>query len=278
MQGLGDALPVLLLLLLLSAQLPRPAVAEQPPWAPGVERALDPSSRLAVGAARVALHNYNFHAASPSGLRALGQVRKATMKSIPGVGQKCYLQFTTEDYRSRENAGSCLATVLYPKKKSLPAVNIKCINTKDQKQIQEEDNRLYQKLKRQTKPIIGSNIPDSFGNIEPALEPVWALAVAGSSYMMWEKSTEKVGYFMTQVKSVKQWMRKDDSLEFDYIILLHEMPTQEMISCHMRLIWLPGRPLKVKYTCDSENHRLEDGSGMESGSAAGIIREREENF
>ncbi|XP_027319708.1 retinoic acid receptor responder protein 1 [Anas platyrhynchos] len=278
MQGLGASLPVLLLLLLLSAQLPPPAVADQLLWAPGVEQALDPSSRLAVGAARVALHKYNFQAASPSGLRALGQVRKATMKSIPGMGQKYYLQFTTEDYRSRENAGSCLATVLYPKKKSPPAVNIKCINTKDQKQIQEEDNRLYQKLKRQTKPIIGSNIPDSFGIMEPAFEPVWALAVAGSSYMMWEKSTEKVGYFMSQVKTVKQWMRKDDSLEFDYTILLHEMPTQEMILCHMRLIWLPGRPLKVKYTCESDSHRLEDGSGMESGSAAGIIREREENF
>uniref|UniRef100_A0A8C3GMJ5 Retinoic acid receptor responder 1 n=1 Tax=Cairina moschata TaxID=8855 RepID=A0A8C3GMJ5_CAIMO len=279
MQGLGASLPaLLLLLLLLSAQLPPPAVADQPPWAPAVERALDPGSRLAVGAARVALHKYNFQAASPSGLRALGQVRKATMKSIPGTGQKYYLQFTTEDYRSRENAGSCLATVLYPKKKSPPAVNIKCINTKDQNQIQEEDNRLYRKLKHQTKPIIGSNIPDSFGNMEPAFEPVWALAVAGSSYMMWEKSTEKVGYFMSQVKSVKQWMRKDDSLEFDYTILLHEMPTQDMILCHMRLIWLPGRPLKVKYTCESDSHRLEDGSGMESGSAAGIIHEREENF
>ncbi|XP_035190145.1 retinoic acid receptor responder protein 1 [Oxyura jamaicensis] len=276
MQGLGAALPVLVVLLL-SAQLPGPAVADHPPWAPGAERALDPSSRLAVGAARVALHNYNFHAASPSGLRALGQIRKATIKSIPGVGQKHYMQFTTEDYRSRDNAGSCLATVLYSKKKSPPAVNIKCINTKDQKQIQEEDNRLYQKLKHRTKPIIGSNIPDSFGNIEPALEPVWALAVAGSSYMMWEKSTEKVGYFMTQVKSVKQWMRKDDSLEFDYVILLHEMPTQEIVSCHMRLIWLPGRPLKVKYTCDSNSHRLEDGSGMESGSAE-VIHEREGNF
>lgn len=42
--------------------------------------------------------------------------------------------------------------------------------------------------------------------MEPAFEPVWALAVAGSSYMMWEKSTEKVGYFMSQVKSVKQWV------------------------------------------------------------------------
>lgn len=42
--------------------------------------------------------------------------------------------------------------------------------------------------------------------MEPAFEPVWALAVAGSSYMMWEKSTEKVGYFMSQVKTVKQWV------------------------------------------------------------------------
>lgn len=79
MQGLGASLPVLLLLLL-SAQLPPPAVADQLLWAPGVEQALDPSSRQAVGAARVALHKYNFQAASPSGLRALGQVRKATMK------------------------------------------------------------------------------------------------------------------------------------------------------------------------------------------------------
>lgn len=49
-------------------------------------------------------------------------------------------------------------------------------------------------------------LADSYGNIEPALEPVWALAVAGSSYIMWEKSTENLGYFMAQVKSVKQWV------------------------------------------------------------------------
>lgn len=48
--------------------------------------------------------------------------------------------------------------------------------------------------------------PDSYGNIAPALEPAWALAVAGSSYIMWEKSTENVGYFLAQVKSAKQWV------------------------------------------------------------------------
>ncbi|XP_010583302.1 PREDICTED: retinoic acid receptor responder protein 1 [Haliaeetus leucocephalus] len=289
MQGLSSAPPAafLLLLLRLSSLLLLPVAA-----VPVAERELNPSSRLAAGAARVALHYLNFQTASPGELQALGQVRKATVKSIPDSGHKYYVQFTTEDYRSgvslwssaslltlcQENAGSCLATVLYRKTKSPPLVNIKCMPTKDQKQIQEEDNRLYQKIRHQTKPIIGNNIPDSYGNIEPALEPVWALAVAGSSYIMWEKSTENLGYFMAQVKSVKQWIRKDDFIEFDYTVLLHEIPTQEIISCHMRLTWLPGHPLKVKYFCASENQGLEDGSGMESGSAAGILHERGANF
>ncbi|XP_063193486.1 ovocalyxin-32-like [Chroicocephalus ridibundus] len=271
MQGLRAAPPAAFLLLLLRPLLLAAA-------APGAERELNPSSRLVAGAARVALHYLNFQAASPGALLALGQVRKATLKSIPDSGHKYYLQFTTEDYKSGENAGSCLATVLYPKTKSTPVVTIKCMHTKDQKQIEEEDNRLYQKIRHQTKPIIGNNIPDSYGNIEPALEPVWALAVAGSSYIMWEKSTENLGYFMAQVKSVKQWIRKDDFTEFDYTVLLHEIPTQEIVSCHMRLTWLPGHPLKVKYFCASDNQGLQDGSGMESGSAAGILNERGANF
>ncbi|NXT96495.1 OCX32 protein, partial [Anhinga rufa] len=135
---------------------------------------------------------------------------------IPDSGHKYYLQFTTEDYKSGENAGSCLATVLYPKTKSPPVVSIKCMHTQDQKQIQEEDNKLYQKIRQQTKAIIGNNIPDSYGNIEPALEPAWALAVAGSSYIMWEKSTENLGYFMAQVKSVKQWVSKVEITRLRY--------------------------------------------------------------
>ncbi|NXH17851.1 OCX32 protein, partial [Bucco capensis] len=195
----------------------------------------------------------------------------------PDSGHKYYLQFTTEDYRTGENAGSCLATVLYPKMKA-PVVNIKCTPTRDRKHIQEEDNRLYQQLRHQTKRITASNIPDSYGNIEPALEPVWALAVAGSSKAMWEKSTENLGYFMAQVKSAKQWLRKDDFIEFDYTVLLHEIPTQEIIPCHLRLTWHPAHPLKVKYFCASEKQGLEDGSGGESGSAESNSQERGANF
>lgn len=49
-------------------------------------------------------------------------------------------------------------------------------------------------------------LADSYGNIEPALEPVWALAVAGSSSIMWQRSTESLGYNLAQVKSVRQWV------------------------------------------------------------------------
>uniref|UniRef100_A0A8C8VJ00 Retinoic acid receptor responder 1 n=1 Tax=Pelusios castaneus TaxID=367368 RepID=A0A8C8VJ00_9SAUR len=258
--------PLLLLLLLPAA------------WGAGPSRPreLQVSARQAGQAARVALHYLNYRLGSPSALRALGQVRKARLKTIPGIGHKYYLQFTTEDYKSNQNVGTCLATVLYLKRKPRPAVNINCTYTKDQKQIQDNDYNFYKKMRQQTNPIIGKDIPDSYGNIEPSFEPVWALAVAGSSYVMWEKSTENLGYFMAQVKHVKQWISKDDVVDFDYSVMLHEIPTQEMISCHIRIIWTPDHPLKVKYFCLSENQWLEsgEGSGTESGSTSGIYNER----
>ncbi|XP_015493132.1 ovocalyxin-32-like [Parus major] len=269
MPGLRASPPAFLLLL--AFVLPRGSPA------PAVQQ-LEPSSRSAVAAARVALLYHNFQAGSVGGLRTLGQVRKATLKNIPESGHKYYLQFSTENYRTGEDAGNCLATVLYPKKKSPPVVSIKCSNTKEKKEIQEEDNRVYQRMRHQSKPITGNNIPDSYGNIEPALEPVWALAVAGSSSIMWQKSTETLRYSLAQVKSVRQWIRKDDFVEFDYTVLLHEIPTQEIISCHMRLTWLPGHPLKVKHFCDSKSHGLDEGSGAESGSAAGPLAEKGPKF
>ncbi|KAF4801997.1 Ovocalyxin-32 [Turdus rufiventris] len=202
------------------------------------------------------------------------EINIKVVNNIPESGHKYYLQFSTEDYRTGEDAGNCLATVLYPKKKSPPVVSITCSHTKDQKEIQEEDNRLYQKIRHQSKPITANNIPDSYGNIEPALEPVWALAVAGSCSIMWQNSTETLGYSLAQVKSVRQWIRNDDFVEFDYTVLLHEMPSQEIIPCDLRLTWLPGHPLRVKHSCAARSHAVEDGSGAESGSAAGPADEK----
>uniref|UniRef100_A0A8C0G9J5 Retinoic acid receptor responder 1 n=1 Tax=Chelonoidis abingdonii TaxID=106734 RepID=A0A8C0G9J5_CHEAB len=245
--------PLLLLLLLLL-----PLAWGAGPWPPRADRELQVSSRLAGQAARVALHYLNYRLGSPSALRALGQVRKATVK----VRDK----FSAEKY----NGLFCCLNLQKPR----PAVNINCTYTKDQKQTREDDYKLF------LHHCLLLPLSDSYGHIEPALEPAWALAVAGSSYLMWEKSTENLGYFMAQVKNVKQWITKDDSIDFDYLVILHEIPTQEMISCHLRVIWTPGHPLKVKYFCLSENQRSEsgEGSGTESGSTNGIFNEEEANF
>uniref|UniRef100_A0A8C9FNI3 Retinoic acid receptor responder 1 n=1 Tax=Pavo cristatus TaxID=9049 RepID=A0A8C9FNI3_PAVCR len=275
MPGLRAALPAALLLL---SSFP-PAAAKQPPWpwVPGVMHALNPSDSQASAAARTALHYSNYHGASPSRLRALHQVLKATVKAIPEVGMKYYMHFTTEDYITGEDAGSCLATVLYLKK-SPPQVYIKCTHTQDKKQIHEEDNRFYQYLQHRKKPIIASNIPDSYGNIDRDHLALWGLAIAGSSCIMWERSREKLAYFVAQVKAVKQWIRKDSAVEFEFMILLHETPTQKIDLCHMHLIWILGHPLEVKYICTSDSHGLEDGSGQDSGSAAGMFHGKEGNF
>lgn len=71
MQGVKPAAFLPLLLRLSVLLLPPPA---------GAERELSPGSPAAAGAARVALHHLNFQAGSPGALRALGQVRKATLK------------------------------------------------------------------------------------------------------------------------------------------------------------------------------------------------------
>lgn len=52
------------------------------------------------------------------------------------------------------------------------------------------------------------------------------------------------------------------------------IPSQEIIPCELRLTWLPGHPLKVKHSCAARGHGGDDGSGAESGSAAGPAGEK----
>ncbi|POI32012.1 hypothetical protein CIB84_004236 [Bambusicola thoracicus] len=278
MPGLRAALPAALLLL---SSFP-PAAAEQYPWpqAPGVMHPLNPNSREAAWAARTVLHYTNYRTASPSLLWVLHHVEKATVKvggAITLGDIKYYLQFTIRDYIHEKHVGSCSATVLYLKN-SPPQVRAKCVHARDKKQIQEADYRLYKYLQSQKKPITANSIPDNHGNIDRDHLSLLALAKVGSSDIMWKKSTEHVGYFLAQVKVVKQQIRTDDAVEFNFIVLLHKMPTQEMVACNMNVVWTLNDPIRVKYTCAPDNHELEDGSGQDSGSAAGTSHETKGNF
>ncbi|KAM4772797.1 ovocalyxin-32-like [Rhinophrynus dorsalis] len=228
---------------------------------------LPTNHREARAAARVVVQYINYNSGSPYHLVHLDEVKTSTVKSIPEIGKKFYIEFTTKDFHTNQNAGTCIATVFYRPDHPHPAIKVDCPN-RSMKQAYEEDYSFYKKMKMQTTPISGTDIPDSFGFIEPDLLPVWYMAVMGSGYVIWEKTTEDRSYSMAQIKSVKQVLRKDDLISFDYDILLHELPTEEMVNCSLHVIWKPGKPPKVDYHC---SHDSGNGSGREPEEGSGFL-------
>ncbi|XP_011378984.1 retinoic acid receptor responder protein 1 [Pteropus vampyrus] len=182
---------------------------------------------------------------------------------------KVDLTFTTECFNpeeGEERLGNCSAQVFFRSEKPRPAVNVTCTRFVEKSRRQQEDHLLYQHMKRLKNPLDVVGIPDSHGHIDPSLRPIWDLAFLGSSYVMWEKTTQFLHYYMAQLSSVKQWKTNDDAIEFDYTVLLHEFSTQELIPCRIRLVWHPSKALKVKYHCQ-ERQTPEEASGTEEGSA-----------
>lgn len=219
-------------------------------------------------AAQAALHFLNFRAGSPSALRVLASVQEGRAWVNPEKGCKVELVFSTERYNlqeGEEHLGKCSAQVFFKNQKPRPAINVTCTRLFEKKKRQQEDYLLYKQMKQLKNPLNVVSIPDSHGHIDPSLRPMWDLAFLGSSYVMWEKTTQFSRYNLAQLSSVKQWKTHEGAIDFDYTVLLHEFSTQEIIPCRIHLVWYPGKPLKVKYNCQ-ELQTLE-GSGTEEGSA-----------
>ncbi|XP_048360942.1 retinoic acid receptor responder protein 1 [Sphaerodactylus townsendi] len=254
----------LLLLGALLALLPAPArgVADRRPRV--VWRHLRPSasadaSSLAVRrAAQTAVNYFNFHQGSPNALRAPGRVKKVSIKTIPGVGRKYHLRFTTKSLLNGTNLSSCLASVFYLSSKPKPKVDIKCSPNQDRREYLLQDFILYFSLK---------------GDKQPSVERLWGLGVHGSSLIAWEMATEDVAYTLTRIENVQPWKREDSSLEFNYNLQLSDVSAETSIYCHMRIVWKPGQPALVKYNCSSEDSSSDytDGSGEEPGSAENFL-------
>ncbi|XP_073530895.1 retinoic acid receptor responder protein 1-like [Phyllobates terribilis] len=217
--------------------------------------------------ARLAVTYLHYLSGSPHQRLEVEDIKKATLKLVPEIGRKYYVEFTARISQTREKLGLCTATIFFQEGKPRPAINVNCSSSKIQKQASDDDYNFYKLMKSQTVPITGENIPDSFGYIEPQLEPVWNLANLGCSYVIWDKTTEGHEYTMAQIKSVKQVLRKDNLIAFDYDLYLHERPSEEMVLCSVHTVWIPGKPPKVDYSCteDSENgsgNKSEDGSAF----------------
>lgn len=220
-------------------------------------------------AARAALHFLNFRAGSPSALRVLAAVQEGRAWVDPQEGCEVDLVFSTEHYspeqEGEERLGKCSARVFFKNEKPRPAVNVTCTRLFEKSKRQEKDYLLYKQMKQLKTPLDVVSIPDNQGHIDPSLRPLWDLAFLGSSYVMWEKTSQFLQYYLIQLSSVKQLKTDDDSIDFDFTVLLHEFSTQEIIPCRIHMVWYPGKPLKVSYHCQELQNP--EASGTAEASA-----------
>ncbi|XP_031229915.1 retinoic acid receptor responder protein 1 isoform X2 [Mastomys coucha] len=234
--------------LALAATVAAPPDPEHTDDVPGQPPAVGLPRGILQLAARAALHFFNFRASSPSALRVLAAVQEGRA------------------WEGEERMGKCSARVFFKNEKPRPAINVTCTRLFDKGKRQEKDYLLYKQMKQLKTPLDTISIPDSHGHIDPSLRPLWDLAFLGSSYVMWEKTTQFLHYYLVQLSSVKQLKTEDDSIDLDFTVLLHEFSTQEIIPCRIHLVWYPGKPLKVNYHCQ-ELQSPEEASGTAEASA-----------
>ncbi|GCC36292.1 hypothetical protein chiPu_0014785 [Chiloscyllium punctatum] len=247
---------------------------------PITAREIPAEARLAQQAASVAVHYLNYHHGSPTRVYELHKVKKAYIEVILNTGHKYHLEFEVKNQEGPSHVTiNCAANVLFQKKKNSNTA-LKCNMKDDMKGSFEKDNKLYLNL-QQKHLVVGYSIPDNYGFIHPDMMPIWLLAKVSASYIIWKKSTEVMKYNMVQIQKVNQQIRKDKFLRFIYTILLHELPTQETVTCFMWVKWHPKKSMTVKYFClpslsESSFNALEserfEGSGLERFEGSGLER------
>ncbi|NWI50389.1 LXN protein, partial [Calyptomena viridis] len=145
---------------------------------------------------------------------------------IDDVGHKYYLELELEDVLDKESTVNCAAEVLYHLGSKNIAPDVQFTLERELKSTEEADNMFYSQIRSLEKELVAQNIPDSHGHVPPELEPIRRLAWAASGYVIWQNSTESTHFHLAQIKHVKQVKRTDAFLQFDYVVLLHEMVSQ----------------------------------------------------
>ncbi|XP_074860193.1 latexin [Carettochelys insculpta] len=207
---------------------------------------IPPSHYPATRAAAVAQNYINYQHGSPSKVFMVQEVTKASKEDIPGVGHKYHLKFAMEDILYKDSIINCTAQVLYylGNQHTSPQVHF-TVEGEIGKNTDEADIKFYNRLKSLQEPLVAQNIPDSYGNMSPEMEPIRNLAQVACGYIIWQNSTENTWYNLAQIRAVRQVKRNDDYLEFDYTVLLHDSVSQEIIPWQMQVLWHPQHGVKV---------------------------------
>ncbi|KAM4772193.1 latexin [Rhinophrynus dorsalis] len=197
-------------------------------------------------AATVAENCINYNLGTPHRLFNLQEVTEASREHTKN-GNKYYLAFSIKDLLNDKPTVNCNAEVLYynADQPIPPNVTFK-LQTELQNYTEDKDNAFYNRM-RSLEPLLDAqDIPDKFGNVAPEMEPVLNLALAACGYVKWQNSTEDTFHKMAVIKSVKQLKREDTALEFHFVMLIHDMVSQEIIPWQIDILWDPENGLKIE--------------------------------
>ncbi|NWW72487.1 LXN protein, partial [Climacteris rufus] len=164
---------------------------------------------------------------------------------IDDVGHKYYLELELEDVLDKGRTVNCTAEVLYHLGTQNCAPDVQFSVEGELRSTEEADKEFYNRIRSLEKELVAENIPDSQGNIPPELEPIHLLAWVASGYVIWQNSTENTKFHLAQIKHVKQVRRSDEDLQFDFVVLLHEMVSQELLPWEVTALWHPQKGLRV---------------------------------
>ncbi|XP_061227620.1 latexin [Neopsephotus bourkii] len=218
---------------------------------------LPPSHHSATRAAALAACYLSYRRGSPGRGLALRAVRSGRRQDIDGVGHKYYLELVLEDVLDKDSTVNCTAEVLHHMGNKNIAPDVQFTIEGELKNTDEADNIFYNRIKSLEKELVVENIPDNHGNTSPEMEPIRLLAWVASGYVIWQNSTENTKFQLAQIKHVKQVKRSDEYLEFDYMILLHEMVSQEIIPWQMTVLWHPQHGVQVTQDSRQPKHASE---------------------
>ncbi|XP_060761815.1 latexin [Neoarius graeffei] len=209
-------------------------------------RELNPKFYEASRASMAIQHYINTVHGSPFRLYMVTKVHKARTEDMGELGMKYILEFTVKDIVVENSQAWCSAEVLYPRGETQhpPQVQLSCdglplLDTSDKEQA------FYQQYSANSSAVTATNIPDSYGHIDPDMVPFWHLGRLAASFIMLNQSNENTLYGMAQVSKIKQLKSTDDQLNFEYEVLLHDMVSQEIIHWKLLFTWSPEKSVKV---------------------------------
>ncbi|XP_055022899.1 latexin isoform X2 [Boleophthalmus pectinirostris] len=200
---------------------------------------LNPNHYPAQRAARAVQHYINTRYGSPFKVFMVKKVHSGNAEDMNNVGRKYQLEISVQEIISN-STHKCSAEVLFPRgeRQGVSEVSVSCEELGTLNTIK-DDEALYEKLKTRESMLMAQSLPDSYGHIEPDMKPLWHLGIVASSFIMLMESTENTLYNMAQATDT-------DELKFDYLILLHDMVSQEIIRWKLQISWSPLEGVKVQ--------------------------------